>query len=53
MYYQFAPQKRVYSYEPIFMELRKNYLADELAAEIESCGKENFIKKILKRRKNY
>lgn len=53
LYYQFAPQKRVYSYEPIFMELRKTYLAEELAAEIESCGKENLIKKILKRRKNY
>lgn len=53
LYYQFAPQKRVYSYEPIFMELRKTYLAEELAAEIENGGKENFIKKILKRRANY
>jgi len=53
LYYQFAPQKRVYSYEPIFMELRKTYLAEELAAEIECGGKENLIKKILKRRKIY
>lgn len=53
LYYQFAPQKRVYSYEPIFMELRKTYLAEELTGEISEKEKNNFIKKILKRRKIY
>ena len=32
-YQNFTPQKRVYSYEPIFMELRNEYLAEELTAE--------------------
>ena len=33
-YTYFTPQKRAYSFEPIFMDLRTEYLADELAAEI-------------------
>ena len=33
-YYYFTPQKRVYSYETIFMELRNAYLSEELTAEI-------------------
>lgn len=53
LYFQHYPQKRVYSYEPIFMELRKIYLAEELAAEIEGSGRDNFIKRFLKRRKKY
>lgn len=52
-FFQFAPQKRVYSYEPIFMKLREIYLAEELAAEIEMNGRENFIKKFFNRRKKY
>ena len=32
---QFQPQKRIYEYEPIFMELRREYLLEELALEIE------------------
>lgn len=52
LYFKFSLQKRVYAYEPVFMELRKIYLAEELAIEAESSGKENFIKKLLKRRKN-
>lgn len=51
LYFNFSPQKRVYAYEPVFMELRKIYLAEELAIEAES-SKENFIKKLLKRREN-
>lgn len=38
-YFKFFPQKRVYSYEPIFMELRNAYLAEELAAEIAEQSK--------------
>ena len=53
LYFQHYPQKRVYSYEPIFMELRKIYLAEELAAEIEGSGRDNFIKRFLKWRKKY
>lgn len=30
-----SPQKRIYSYEPPFMELRNGYLTEELAAETE------------------
>lgn len=33
-YYYFMPQKRVYSYEPVFMEFRNAYLSEEIAAEI-------------------
>ena len=50
-YQTFAPQKRIYSFEPVFMALRKTYLAEELAAEISRKEKNNFIKKLLKRRK--
>jgi len=50
LYFQFAPQKRVYSYEPIFMEIRKTYLAEELEEEISEKEKRNFFKRILKRR---
>ena len=50
-YHTFAPQKRIYSFEPVFMALRKTYLAEELAAEISRKEKNNFIKKLLKRRK--
>lgn len=47
MYYQnFTPQKRVYSYEPIFMELREKYLAEELEAQAEPKSTYGFIKRI-------
>ena len=32
---QFQPQKRIYAYEPIFMELRRQYLLEEYTLEIE------------------
>lgn len=38
-YQNFTPQRRVYSYEPIYMELRNEYLAEELTAETESKQK--------------
>lgn len=33
--HHFNPQKRIYEYEPIFMELRRQYLLDEYLLEIE------------------
>ena len=33
--HHFNPQKRIYEYEPIFMELRRQYLLEEYALEIE------------------
>lgn len=33
--HHFHPQKRIYEYEPIFMELRRQYLLDEYLLEIE------------------
>lgn len=50
-YHHFSPQKRVYSFEPVFMNLRRKYIAEELTAEIESKSSGNFLQKILKRRK--
>ena len=34
-----SPQKRIYSYEPPFMELRNTYLSEELAEEMAAKGK--------------
>lgn len=51
--HNFMPQKRVYDYEPLYMELRGTYLAEELAAERaakQSRGCFGFIKG---RRKKY
>lgn len=51
-YQMFSPQKRMYSYEPVFMELRREYLAEELLAEIEVRSSRSILQKICKRRKN-
>ena len=51
MFHNFTPQKRIYSYEPPFMEFRNLYLADELAAEIEAKENKSFIRKLFKGRK--
>ena len=48
-YHYFTPQKRVYSYEPIFMEFRNAYLSDELKAEIEANGKKSDMRKFLRK----
>lgn len=45
----FTPQKRVYSYEPVFMKLREQYLAEELAAELEKARGKSVFKKFLRR----
>lgn len=50
-YQMFSPQKRVYSYEPVFMDLRREYLAEELAAETEAKSSRSVLQKICKRRK--
>jgi len=51
MFHNFTPQKRIYSFEPPFMEFRNLYLADELAAEIEAKENKSFIRKLFKGRK--
>lgn len=48
-YQNFTPQKRVYSYEPIYMDFRKEYLAEELAAEIEENKSKSALKRILRK----
>ena len=50
-YHHFSPQKRVYSFEPVFMDLRHKYIAEKLTTEIKSKSSGNFLQKILKRRK--
>ena len=39
IHFYFYPQKRVYSYEPPFMELRNGYLMEELTEEYAAKGK--------------
>ena len=51
MFHNFTPQKRIYSFEPPFLEFRNLYLADELAAEIEAKENKSFIRKLFKGRK--
>ena len=48
-YHYFTPQKRVYSYEPIFMEFRNAYLSDELKTEIEAKGSRSDMRKYLRK----
>ena len=49
IYHNFTPQKRVYSYEPIFIELRNEYISDELAAEIEDKESKSALKRFLRK----
>lgn len=44
-------QKRIYCFEPPFMEFRNIYLAQELLIEIEEKRNKNFLRKIIKGRK--
>ena len=48
-YHHFTPQKRVYSYEPPFMDFRNEYISEELAAEIEEKESGSAFKKILRK----
>ncbi len=48
-FHNFTPQKRLYSYEPPFMEFRREYLAKELVEEIAEKQKKNgFFNKLRK-----
>ena len=49
IYHNFTPQKRVYSYEPIFIELRNEYISDELAAEIEEKERKSAVKRFFRK----
>lgn len=49
IYHSFTPQKRVYSYEPIFIELRNEYISDEFAAEIEDKESKSALKRFLRK----
>lgn len=51
LYHHFSSQKRVYSFEPMLMDLRREYIAEELTAEIKLESSGNLLKKILKWRK--
>lgn len=48
-YHHFTPQKRVYSYEPPFMDFRNAYIAEELAAEIEEKESRSAFKRFLRK----
>lgn len=48
-YFYFFPQKRVYSYEPVFADLRKKYIAEELQEEIAAKGEKSVIKRLSKK----
>ena len=52
LFQNLTPQKRVYSYEPIFMELRNAYLAEELSAETEKLKLGLKAQKKLRKRGN-
>ena len=39
----------MYSYEPIFMELRNEYISDELAAEIEEKERKSAVKRFFRK----
>lgn len=48
-YQNFTPQKRVYAYEPPFMDFRKTYIAEELAAEFEAKESKSAFKIFLRK----
>ena len=48
-YHSFTPQKRVYTSEPIFAELRSTYLAEELEAEIAENEKGSALKQMFRK----
>lgn len=45
----FTSQKRVYSYEPVFMKLRERYLSEELAAEFERTRGKSALRKLFRK----
>ena len=48
-YFYFFPQKRVYSNEPVFADLRKKYIAEELQEEIAAKEEKSVIKRLSKK----
>ena len=48
-YHSFTPQKRVYTSEPIFTELRNTYLAEELEAEKAEKEKGSALKQMFRK----
>ena len=50
IHFYFYPQKRVYSYEPPFMEFRNGYLLEELTEEYAAKGKRFKKSRILRGR---
>lgn len=48
-FHNFTPQKRIYSYEPPFMELRNIYIAEELAVEIKAKESKSALKRIMRK----
>ena len=48
-YFYFFPQKRVYSYEPVFSDLRAKYLEEVLETELGSKGEKSVVKKLSKK----
>ena len=50
-YFYFFPQKRVYSYEPVFSDLRRKYIAEELQEEMGDKAEKSLLKRISKKMK--
>ena len=50
-YFYFFPQKRVYSYEPVFSDLRRKYIAEELQEEMGDNAEKSLLKRLLKKMK--
>ena len=50
-YFYFFPQKRVYSYEPVFSDLRRKYIAEELQEEMGDKAEKSLLKRLLKKMK--
>lgn len=48
-FHNFTPQKRIYSYEPPFMEFRNIYIAEELAVEIKAKESKSALKRIMRK----
>ena len=49
--FYFFPQKRVYSYEPVFSDLRRKYIAEELQEEMGDKAEKSLLKRLLKKMK--
>ncbi len=50
-YFYFFPQKRVYSYEPVFSDFRRKYITEELQEEMGDKAEKSLLKRLLKKMK--